>query len=136
MNLAGRLVLDTSAYSHLRAGHDEVLDRVASAAVVIVPVIVIGELQAAFEMGSRTLENQQTLAEFLDEPFVRAWSVTTATTAHYARIFTRLRDAGTPIPINDVWIAATTKECNGYLLTFDRDFSRVEGLDHSTLETA
>ena len=106
------------------------------AAVVVVPIVVIGELQAGFEMGRRALENQRMLAEFLDEPFVSTWSVTTTTTAHYARIFARLREAGTPIPINDVWIAATTMECNGHLLTFDGDFSRVEGLDQSTLESA
>ena len=135
MNLAGRLVLDTSAYSYLRAGHEGVLEHVAQAAVVVVPIIAVGELQAGFEMGSRKLENQRMLAEFLGEPFVSVWSVTTATVAHYARVFAQLRGAGTPIPINDVWIAAATMECNGHLLTFDRDFSRVAQLEHSILES-
>ena len=57
-----RLVLDTSAYSHLRAGHVQVLDHVADAAVVIIPVTVLGELEAGFELGHRTQENRRILA--------------------------------------------------------------------------
>ena len=131
-----RLVLDTSAYSHLCAGRSEVLEFVAGAAVVVMPVTVLGELEAGFELGSRTEENRRVLAEFLSEPFVSVLSVTNATVGYYARIFTALRRAGTPIPINDVWIAAATMECNGHLLTFDRDYRRVEELDHTLLEVA
>jgi hypothetical protein len=40
----------------------------------------------------------------------------------YGRLFADLRRAGTPIPINDIWIAATTLDCGGHLLTFDGDF--------------
>ena len=48
-----RLVLDTSAYSHFRAGHPRVLDLVAAAEVVLLPVVVIGELEACFALGRR-----------------------------------------------------------------------------------
>ena len=131
-----RLVLDTSAYSHLRAGHSEVLEFVAGATVVVMPVTVLGELEVGFELGSRTEENRRILAEFLNEPFVNILAVTNATVGYYARIFTALRRAGTPIPINDVWIAAVTMECNGHLLTFDRDYLHVGELDHTLLEVA
>lgn len=131
-----RLVLDTSAYSHLRAGHSEVLECVAGATVVVMPVTVLGELEVGFELGSRTEENRRVLAEFLHEPFVTVLAVTQATVGYYARIFTALRRAGTPLPINDVWIAAATMECNGHLLTFDRDYRHVGELDHTLLEVA
>ena len=65
-----RLVLDTSAYSRLRLGHDMVLDSVAAAEMVLLPATVLGELDAAFELGSREKENRVVLTEFLDEPFV------------------------------------------------------------------
>ena len=129
-----RLVLDTSAYSHLRAGHPQVLDDVASSAIVIVPAVVLGELEAGFLLGRRAQENRHALAEFLDEPFVSVLDVTSLTAQHYGRIFTQLRNAGTPIPLNDVWIAAATVECSGHLLTFDADFRRVPGLPASVLE--
>ena len=69
MRAVDRLVLDTSAYSHLRAGHAQVLDHVTDVAVVVIPVTVLGELEAGFELGSRAQENRRVLAEFLAEPF-------------------------------------------------------------------
>jgi len=106
----------------------------ARAAVVIVPAVVLGELEAGFRLGKRTEENRQTLSEFLDEPFVSVVDVTAVTGRHYGRIFCALRLAGTPIPINDVWIAATTVECGGHLVTFDQDFRRVPGLELTLLD--
>ena len=130
-----RVVLDTSAYSRVRSGHIEVTEWVVLARVVVVPVTVLGELDAGFELGRRAPENRRVLAEFLDEPFVKVLDVTASTVRHYARIFAALRRAGTPIPINDMWIAAATLECNGHLLTFDRDYSRIPNLDHTVLDT-
>ena len=135
MSQTERLVLDTSAYSHLRAGHVEVLDHVADAAVVVIPATVLGELEAGFELGHRTRENRRILDEFLDEPFISVMDVTATTVRYYARIIASLRRAGTPIPVNDVWIAASAMECNGHLLTFDRDYRRIVNLDHTLLES-
>lgn len=128
-------MLDTSAYSHMRTGHPDVLDTVASCAIVIVPAVVLGELEAGFRLGRHAQENRHALAEFLDEPFVSILDVTSLTAQHYGRIFAELRNAGTPIPLNDVWIAATTMECSGHLLTFDADFRRVPGISASVLLT-
>lgn len=132
--LTGRLVLDTSAYSHFRAGHDSTLDLVANAEVVVLPVPVLGELEAGFERGQRTRDNRRVLEDFLDEPFVTVMALTRDTVRHYARIFAALRLAGTPIPINDVWIAAATQECGGHLLTFDHHFAHVADLDATILD--
>ena len=134
MNSTDQLVLDTSAYSHLRTGHLQVIDYVADAPVVVMPVTVLGEIEASFELGSRVQENRRALAEFLNEPFVSVLDVTSETVQHYARIFVALRRAGTPIPMNDVWIAAATMECRGCLLTFDSDYRRVPDLDYTLLD--
>jgi len=128
-----RLVLDTSAYSHFRGGHAEVLDALARAERVLVPVTVLGELEAAFEWGSRARENRRALEDFLEEPFVDLLPITAAVARQYGRVFTGLRRAGTPIPVNDIWIAASVIDCGGTLLTFDRDFARVSGLNHVLL---
>ena len=129
-----RLILDTSAYSRLRRGHEAVLDALAAAEVILVPATVRGELEAGFELGSRAKENRTVLAEFLDEPFVVVLETTPAVARHYGQIFARLRRAGTPIPVNDIWIAAATIDSGAHLLTFDRDFRHVEGLDQTLLE--
>lgn len=133
VEIVGRLVLDTSAYSHFRAGDERVLDLIAAAEIVSLPTIVLGELDAAFTLGRRERENRTLLAEFLGEPFVSILPVTPAVARQYGRLFAGLRRAGTPIPINDVWIAATTLDCGGHLLTFDGDFKSVTSLDCTVL---
>ena len=128
-----RLVLDTSAYTRLRAGEERVLDLVADAEVVLVPVTVLGELEAGFRLGGRVKENRTALAEFLDEPFVDVLPTTPEIARRYGELFAALRAAGTPIPINDVWIAAAALDSGGHLLTFDRHFERVPALGATVL---
>lgn len=130
---AFRLVLDTSAYSHFRAGHPKVLDLVAAAEIVLLSTIVIGELEAGFVLGRRERENRTLLAEFLSEPFVSILPVTPSVARHYGRFFVDLRRAGTPIPINDIWIAATTVDCGGHVLTFDEHFDKLPSVDRTVL---
>ncbi len=124
-----RLVFDTSAYSHFRAGHPLVLDLLAAADVILLPATVLGELEAGFELGQRALENRTTLARFLQEPFVTVLPTTPDVARRYGQVFARLRRAGTPIPTNDIWIAAATLDVGGQLLTFDARFQQVPGLD-------
>ncbi|MDA1305845.1 MAG: type II toxin-antitoxin system VapC family toxin [Acidobacteria bacterium] len=130
----GKLVLDTSAYSRFRAGDTRVRDLIAEAEQVLVPAPVLGELHGGFEMGSRTLENRVALSEFLSEPFVRTIPVSENVARHYGRIYAGLRRAGTPIPTNDIWIAACALDEGACLLTFDRDFDWVAGLDRLVLD--
>jgi tRNA(fMet)-specific endonuclease VapC len=128
-----RLVLDTSAYSHFRANHAAVIDRLATADVVYMPTIVLGELDAAFRLGRRVADNRSKLEEFLEEDFVEILPITSDVARRYGAIFVELRTAGTPIPINDVWIAATTIDAGAHLITFDRDFDRIDQLDRTIL---
>jgi tRNA(fMet)-specific endonuclease VapC len=128
-----RLVLDTSAYSWMRGGHEVVLDLVAAAEIVILPVTVLGELEAGFELGDRQRENRATLADFVAEPFVAIHSPSPDTACRYGEIFARLRRAGTPVPVNDIWIAAICLDCGGHLLTFDRHFERIPSLPATVL---
>lgn len=130
----GRLVLDTSAYSWMRSGHEGVLDLVAAAEIVILPVTVLGELEAGFELGGRQRENRTTLAEFLAEPFVSVRAVTPDTARRYGQIFAQLRRAGTPVPVNDIWIAASTLDCGGHLLTFDGHFESIPAIETTILD--
>jgi tRNA(fMet)-specific endonuclease VapC len=131
--VAGRLVLDTSAYSHFRAGDERAAQFIAAAETIGLPTVVLGELEAAFTLGRRERENRSVLAEFLAETFVSILPVTYAVARHFGRLFAVLRRAGTPIPINDLWIAATALDCGGHLLTFDAHFGRIVSLDCTIL---
>ena len=59
------VVLDTSAYSRFRGGDTRVADRLAAASTVSMPMVVLGELEAGFVVGSRPAENRVALADFL-----------------------------------------------------------------------
>ncbi len=128
------LALDTSAYSHLRRRHKKVLDWVAAADAVDLSTTVIGELEAAFRLGTRYQENSSALSEFLAEPFVALRPVSQSVAKRYGELFARLRQAGTPLPVNDIWIAASALDSRAHLITFDSDFARIEGLECTVLK--
>lgn len=129
-----RLVLDTSAYSRFRSGDTRVRDLIAASTTVLLPATVLGELFGAFELGSRGKENRVSLSEFLAEPFVSLVPTSSPIARQYGRIYAALRRAGTPIPVNDMWIAACAVDQGACLLTFDGDFKNVSGLDYVLLE--
>ncbi len=123
------LSLDTSAYSHLRGGHAGVVDLVAQASQVVIPTVVLGELEAAFRLGTRLAENLDALDAFLLQPWVAVADVTRDVARRFGQLAVELRRRGTPIPSNDVWIAATSLARNARVVTFDSDFARIPGLD-------
>ena len=133
--LVARLILATSAYSHLRRGHDLVHDFVAGAGIVFLSTTVLGELEAGFELGSRTKDNRLLLGQFLDEPFVSSLPVTAAVARRCGQVFAMLRRNGTPIPVNDIWVAASALDYGGHLLTFDGDYKNVTSLDRTILDS-
>lgn len=123
-----KVILDTNAYVALKRGHEVVAGRVRSAHRVIVSTVVAGELMFGFRYGSRTTENLEELGLFLGSPYVELAPVTITTADRFGRIAAALRRQGTPIPTNDIWIAAHTFETGAELLTFDHHFDRVDGL--------
>lgn len=129
-----RLVLDTSAYARFRAGDQSVIGLLAAAEVVLIPVTVLGELEAGFELGRHGRENRTTLATFLQEPFVVVLTTTPDVARRYGQVFARLREAGTPIPTHDIWIAAAAIDAGGRLVTFDEHFRQVPGCDCLVLD--
>ena len=74
------------------------------------------------------------LARFLGEPFVVTLPSTAEVARRYGQVFAKLRQAGTPIPTNDIWIAAATIDAGAQLLTFDSHFQQVPGLDCTLLD--
>jgi tRNA(fMet)-specific endonuclease VapC len=123
-----RLLLDTNAYTALLAGDEQVLNVLGAAEQVLMSVIVLGELAAGFKGGSRESDNRRILEEFLRRPAVRTVDVSSATAEVFGVVKHQLKQAGTPIPINDVWIAAQAIESGAWLVTFDRHFTLVPGL--------
>jgi tRNA(fMet)-specific endonuclease VapC len=78
--------------------------------------------------------NRTALAEFVAEDFVHVVGVDRDTADRYGELVRVLRQAGTPISTNDVWIAAIAAGTDGRLVTFDRDLARIPGLEFVLLE--
>jgi tRNA(fMet)-specific endonuclease VapC len=109
-------------------GHREVASLVRRAEAVLLPAVVAGELLYGFRFGSRFEENAARLEAFLDVPSVDLLTVTFVTADRFGRIATALREKGTPIPTNDIWIAAQAMVAGADLLSSDAHFGLVEGL--------
>jgi len=122
------LALDTSGYVLFDAGFAPAVEQMEAAARLAIPTIVLGELLSGFRKGTRSRQNVVRLGQFVDTFDVEWLDVTHSTAEHYAQIHDRLRRRGTPIPTNDLWIAACCLAADATLLTSDLHFERVEDL--------
>jgi tRNA(fMet)-specific endonuclease VapC len=120
------LCLDTSAYSRFKHGEPRCAAVISAATDLALPAIVLGELRVGFELGSRGDRNEAELQRFLAHPFVRVLEVDDGAASLYAEILVELRRAGTPIPTNDIWIAALAAREGAQILTFDRHFELIK----------
>lgn len=118
-------ILDTNAYSDFVRGDASVADFLNKADIVYVPVIVVGELKRGFYYGTRVKENIDNLEKFLTKPRTNLLEITEETAEHYGVLAAYLKTQGTPIPINDIWIAALCLQYDLPLLTSDSDFQKL-----------
>lgn len=123
-----KIVVDTNAYAQLLTGNEMVLDTIANAETVYMSIFVLGELFAGFSGGSKEKQNREILNRFLLKPTVKILNATTETAEVFGHIKSNLKTAGTPIPINDVWIAAHAIETGSVLVSFDAHFKNVPGI--------
>ena len=129
-----RLCLDTSAYSHFRRGDAPVVELIDGAREVFVPAIVLGELRAGFRLGGRQRENEKHLRAFLDHPAVAVLDVDDEAASLYAEIWVELRAAGTPVPSNDLWVAALAARSGATVLTYDEHFRTIRRVGSHILQ--
>ena len=123
-----RVLLDTNVYVAWKRGDAAVVHHVRGAERLLLSTVVAGELLFGFRHGSRYQRNRAELDALLASPFVALLPVTLATADRFGRIAAALRRHGTPIPTNDVWIAAHAFESGAELLSFDHHFEQIDGL--------
>jgi tRNA(fMet)-specific endonuclease VapC len=126
MPATGNVVLDTSvAIAHLR-GVGSVTENFRKFENLYLPMVALGELLCGLHRSSRPAENSAGLRHWLET--LTLISLTEKTAESYAEIKAGLFKAGTPIPENDIWIAAHAKELNVPLAARDEHFQRISGL--------
>lgn len=120
-----RVLVDTSAYSAFMRDHPAVKLAIQRADEILLTPVVLGELLAGFTRGRQRAKNERELQAFLASPRAEVVAVDAETAARYAAIVAALWQAGTPIPTNDIWIAASAMQHGARLLTLDGHFLEV-----------
>jgi len=98
------VIFDTNAVSALFAGDADLELLLQDETVHQLPVIVIGEYRYGLARSKHGRQLEHLLDLLIEESEVLV--IDEGTTRHYANVRQQLRRAGTPIPENDVWIAA------------------------------
>ena len=122
------ILIDTNVYSSAMRGETSSIELVRQAQSILVCPIVLGELYAGFKRGSRDKENLKILKEFLQSPRIDLIQISPDTAEYYSLLYALLREAGTPIPTNDMWIAACAMEHGATLVSRDKHFTMIPGL--------
>jgi len=123
-----RIALDTNRLTDLFRGDVELAGLLGSCDEVWIPFVVLAEMKAGFYGGTRQTGNEALLTSLLGRETVGVLFATRETTEQYARLFVQLKRAGTPVPDNDLWIAALVLEHDLTLITRDGHFERVPQL--------
>ncbi len=117
-----RLAVDTNRYRDFCAAVPEAVEQLSLAQTIYLPFVTLAELRAGFLCGRLSAKNEGVLMRFLNRPRVQLLFADETTTHHYARVFLQLRSQGTPIPTNDMWIAALVLQHDLLLYSRDRHF--------------
>jgi tRNA(fMet)-specific endonuclease VapC len=120
------VILDTNALSAVAEGEPAAVAQFARARKIALPVIVLGEYRFGIAQSRKRIEYELWLSETLTGYVIL--NVDDETSVRYAEIRLELKQAGTPIPANDAWIAALAREHTLPVLSRDNHFDFVEGI--------
>jgi predicted nucleic acid-binding protein len=124
------LILDTNALSAYLDKTPGVAEIVSEAREIAIPVIVAGEFAFGIAQSRHREAYERSLRRMLDRCTVLDVGIETA--RHYAAIRLELKGAGKPIPSNDLWIAALSRQHAIPVMSRDAHFDLVGGLRRQT----
>jgi tRNA(fMet)-specific endonuclease VapC len=127
MTVSGSFLLDTNIVIGLFAGEQVVLDKLKTAREIYIPSVVVGELYFGAYKSSQVENNIKRIEAFIASSAVLVCD--TVTGFHYGLIKNQLKQKGTPIPDNDIWIAAVAMQYKLKLVSRDEHFLNVPELD-------
>ncbi len=124
------MILDTNALSAFLDNDPKAIAIVMEASEVAIPVLVAGEFAFGIAQSRHRDVYQRSLQRMLERCVVLDVGIETA--RHYAAIRLELKKAGAPIPANDAWIAALSRQFRMAVMTRDAHFDSVPGLIRRT----
>lgn len=126
MQATGSILLDTSVVVAVLRRVPGVKERLRGAEEWLVPLVALGELEYGANLATPPERQHEAVRTFMESATLLLPTARTA--AEYGRIKAALKAAGTPLPENDVWIAAFALERSLPLATRDAHFAQVSGL--------
>ena len=123
-----RVALDTNRLTDLFQGDSALAGQLGTCEEVWIPLVVLAEIKAGFYGGTEQYRNEILLQQLLAKTTVGVLLLSRETAEHYARLFVQLKRAGTPIPDNDLCIAALALEHDLILITRDQHFEQIPQL--------
>lgn len=127
-----KLALDTNAAIGLLKGEAAVLTVLQRFDILCLPVTVCGELLFGALNAKLSILNRTRYLAFMDSCEIIYTDLLIA--EKYAAIRLALKQAGRPIPENDVWIAAACIARQILIMTFDKHVRWIAGMDIITQE--
>ena len=121
------MILDTNGLSAVAEGDPAIEPLLKKASQIAIPVIVLGEYRYGISQSRDRKRYEQWLGEYL--PAFLSLNVDEQTTISYAAVRSELKKSGTAIPSNDVWIAALCRQHSLPLVSRDRHFDLVTGIE-------
>jgi len=123
-----QLLIDTNVYVAFKRNDPAIVNLLQQAESIALNIVVLGELLAGFKGGNKEIQNRRELDLFLDSPRVQLLVIDESTAEFFALVFNNLKQLGKPVPVNDIWIAASAMQHGRTLATLDNHFSFVAGL--------
>ncbi len=123
-----KVLIDTNVYTAFKRDDPVIVDTFQHLDFIGINVTVLAELYAGFKGGNREKRNRTELEDFMNSSRVYFIGFDRDSADFYAKIFSNLKQKGTPIPTNDIWIAASAMQNGLGLFSLDNHYSNIEGL--------
>ncbi|MFW5761645.1 MAG: type II toxin-antitoxin system VapC family toxin [Cyclobacteriaceae bacterium] len=114
-------LIDTNIIIDFFAKDISLVDKLTSENIKL-PAVVVGELFYGAMSSTRKMQRVEQIDRFIDN--FEIVSIDEFTSKYYGEIKASLKKAGTPIPENDIWIAALSIQHNLVLATRDNHFQK------------
>ena len=125
--IGNKFLLDTNIIAAWLKGETSVAYKIDKAKEIHIPIIAVGELYYGALYSTQVAKNIKEIKSITANYGVL--QIDEETTIAYGNIKAALRKKGKPIPENDIWIAAIAKRFKLVVVTRDKHFKEIDGIN-------